>query len=299
MPEPNTPQVPRSQAESYGWMADAPGGDINLDELFPNTEVAPQMQPPPTAQPTQSAPPPPQDFIVTATGTRYRSPEDAIKGIEEKDRIIAELRAKQAAETGHDPLRRTPQEPPKDPRQEMFERLSKAAQTGNHADYIETLQEITRQTIAPYAPMIAEVGREKAIRNVSAENPAIRDFVNSADYRAVLERRPRLAQAIQNAEQDPSLAEQLQEFYGLAYADAVSRQVPQIARQAAQSAAPPPPNPRPTLTPSHSTPPATSQYSGYSLDNLPVNRQARQEALKALKERFAGAQDTDWGKVGL
>lgn len=298
MPDPN-PTVPRSQAESYGWMADAPGGDINLDELFPNPEVASQSQHPPVVVPSQTTPPPPQDFLRTATGTVYRSSEDAVRGIEEKDRIIAELRANRAAETGHDPLRRTPQEAPKDPRQELFERLSKAAGSGNAVDYVETLQEITRQTIAPYAPMIAEVGREKAIRGVTAENPQIREFMASPDYRAVLERRPRLAQAIANAEADPQLADQLQEFYGLAYAEAVSRRVPQIARDAAQSAPPPPPNPRPTLSTSTPTPMATQTHSNYTLDNLPSNRQARQEALRGIKDRYQGLGDTDWAKVGL
>lgn len=285
--------VPRSQADSFGWMQDAPGGDLNLDELFPNPEVHTTISRQEPAAVSQTPPAVPQDFIVTQTGTRYRSIEDTVKGIEEKDRIIAELRAAKAAELGHDPLRRTPEAPVKDPRQEVFERLSKAAHAANAQDYIDILQEITRQTMAPYAPMIAEVGREKAIRSVSAETPQIREFVGSADYRAVLERRPRLAQAISAAESDPNLVDQLQEFYSLAYSEAVARRVPEIAR-AAQTAQPP--NPRPTLSSTTPTPGNTPGQPGRINESMLYSREGRKAIMESGR---ANLMDADWGKNGL
>src|SRR5260221_13346151 len=225
MPDPVVPHtVPQSHSQTSGWLSNSPGGDLNLDDLYPNPEGALQAPLPPQPQVTQTPVVPSTPFIRTSTGTVYNSPEDTVRGIEEKDRIIAELRAAKAAETGIDPLKR--QAPTEDPNTVAFKRLAKAAESGNAEDYVQTLREITLQTLAPYGPLMAEAGREKILRASASENPALREFVGSAEYAGILERRPLLREAIQRAESDPGAVQQLQEFYGLAYSDAVTRRGP-------------------------------------------------------------------------
>lgn len=299
MPDPTNPQVPTSHSQTAGWLDGAPGGDLNLDDLFPNPETRLQAPPPQQPPAPQTPPAPPAPFIRTQTGTVYNSAEDTIRGIEEKDRIIAELRASKAAEIGADPLKRPAS--PEDPNAAIFKRLAKAAEAGNSEDYVNTLRELTLQTLAPYGPMIAEAGREKVLRAAASTHPGLRDFVGSAEYTGVLERNPLLREAIGRAEADPQAVGQLQEFYRLAYSDAVASRGPSVILQT-----PPTPNPRPTLT--HSTPSLPPQagqpyqQSGYSLDNpLPGQRGDRNAAYKAILEqgRARGLGDVDWGKVGL
>jgi len=289
MPDPNEPQVPRSHSQTAGWLADAPGGDLNLDDLFPNPETRLQAQPPQAPAVPQAPPAPPQTFLKTATGTVYNSAEDAIRGIEEKDRVIAQLRAAEAARQGVDPLKRQPE--PENPKKALFQRLAKAAETGDYDAYIGTLAEVTQQTLAPYAPYIAEVGREKILRASAVENPALRDFVGSAEYQAVLERRPLLAQAIQAAENNPDAVGQLQEFYQLAYSDAFSRRAPQVLT------APAAPNPRPTLTQTTPTPQAPLANGGYVSEAQLYSREGRKQIIENARAR--GMADMDWTKVGL
>jgi hypothetical protein len=289
MPDPNEPQVPRSHSQTAGWLADAPGGDLNLDDLFPNPETRLQSQPPQVPAVPQAPPAPPQPFMRTQTGTVYNSAEDAIRGIEEKDRVIAQLRAEKAAATGVDPLKRQPE--PENPKKALFQRLAKAAETGDYDAYIGTLAEVTQQTLAPYAPYIAEVGREKILRASATENPALRDFVGSAEYQAVMERRPLLAQAIQAAENNPDAVGQLQEFYQLAYADAVSRRAPQVLTTPAA------PNPRPTLSQTTPNPQAPLPNGGYVSEAQLYSREGRKQILENARAR--GVADMDWGKIGL
>jgi hypothetical protein len=150
---------------------------------------------------------------------------------------------------------------------------------------------VTQEAIAPYAPYIAEVGREKILRASAVENPALRDFVGSAEYQAVMERRPLLAQAIQAAENNPDAVGQLQEFYGLAYADAVSKRPP-ATLTVAQT-----PNSRPTLTQTHPTPQAPLPNGGYVSEAQLYSREGRKQILENARAR--GLSDMDWVKAGL
>lgn len=291
MPDPNEPQrVPMSHSQTAGWLDGAPGGDLNLDDLFPNPETRLQNAPSATVVPPQAPPQtPPAPFLKTATGTVYNSVEDAIRGTEEKDRIIAQLRATKAAELGADPLKRQPE--PEDPKKVLFQRLAKAAQEGDYSTYVDTLSQVTQQTLAPYAPYIAEVGREKVIRTAAIENPALREFVGGAEYQAVMERRPRLAEAIRNAEMNPDYVGQLEEFYSLAYSDAVSHRAPAVV------VAPATPNPRPTLSQTTPTPQPPLPGGGYINEQQLYSREGRKAILENGRAR--GLVDADWGKVGL
>lgn len=303
MPDPNQPTTPTSASQTLGWFQDAPGGDLNLDDLFPNPELAApqaplQVTPPQVPQSPQAAP---QPFIKTATGTVYNTVEDAVKGTEEKDRIIAELRAQRAAESGQDPLRRqaaqTPSQPPQaDYDSQIFKRYEEAATKRDAKAYLDAQRQLILDTLAPYAPMIAEAGREKAIRTIASNNPHIREFVGSSEYLAVLAERPLLADAIRNAESNPQAVGQLNEFYSIAYDTAVARRVPQIAQAAAQHAAQQPPQSRPTLTPSTLPPAPYAPAAGGISDSNLGTREGRKAIIEAGRQRL---DSVDWSKVGL
>ncbi len=111
MADQNAPAAPQNPSQTTGWFNDAPGGDIDLDKLFPNPELALQApSQPPAAEPAApQAPAAEQYFLKTATGTVYKSAEDAIRGTEEKDRVIQQLREKIAQSEGQDPLKKSQQ----------------------------------------------------------------------------------------------------------------------------------------------------------------------------------------------
>src|SRR5882762_2477743 len=85
-------------------LSDAPGGDLSLDDIFGDdsqqttTAVSTESQ---TTSTNESEP-----FLKTATGTVYKSVEDAVKGVEHKDALIAQLRQELSDKTGRDPLKR-------------------------------------------------------------------------------------------------------------------------------------------------------------------------------------------------
>jgi hypothetical protein len=255
MPDaPNVPTSPHQTQLGSGWFDDVPGGDIDLDVMFPNPELAPQT--PPVAPPAAQPPVEPQPFLKTATGTVYKTVEDAVRGTEEKDRVISKLREEAKAREGQDPLHRqpapqTPKSFREDPSQ-LFDRLAEAVTKNDKVGYADTLARFQQESLAPYAPLLNEVSREKAIRELESSNRGIREFLGSSDYQATLEALPLLANAIQWAEQTPEAAiQQLPSLYRTAYLTSLGMKAPTLIANAAQQAAvqaPPQPQ-RPTLQP--------------------------------------------------
>src|SRR5271166_655933 len=101
-----------------GW--NPPTGDDDFDALFQRvgvdgenltnsntvpTELTTASVEEPAPQTPEVAPAEPSRFeLKTKTGTVYKTAEDAVKGIETKDRTIEQLRSMIAAVTGEDPL---------------------------------------------------------------------------------------------------------------------------------------------------------------------------------------------------
>jgi hypothetical protein len=297
MPDPNVPLTPL-QSQQGNWMADAPGGDLDLDSLFPNPELVPQT---PTQAPAvvPQAPPAPEWYLDSDTGTKYRTREEAARGLAEKDRYITKLRQELEATKPTQP--QTPQAPAgysQNP-DKLFDDLVASAQKGDKRAYAETLGAYQREQIAnvlgPYADLLGEVSREQAIRQAESETHGVRDFVGSPDFTAYLESRPILKQAIEFSMSNPQAASQGKELLQIAFEASQGRKVPEIARTvAAQSAAPPQPI-RPTLGTSTPTPPA-----GVFTNQVQPNLYSR-EGRKAILERgqSRGLQDMDWTKAGL
>jgi len=148
-----------------------PGGDSDFDSFFSGVgkqgeEVA-DSNAIPSAEPTtvssepvaQAAPEPtkaPEFVLKTATGPIYKSPEDAVRGIEQKDQLISQLRSMVSAVTGEDPLRKSGAVP---------------GQTTSQPKPVSYLQDSRRyaEDLTKAAELGQKTGNWDAYRNVSAQ----------------------------------------------------------------------------------------------------------------------------------
>ena len=286
-------------AAPANWFADSPGGDLSLDDLFPNPETTPQDAPPPP--PVEATPQPSADtvFLKTSTGTVYNSQEAAVQGTEEKDRLIAQMRQELTSYRGTDPLKKTPAtggQPPVDESltrnpKKFFGDLVSAANAGDAEAYAKTLAQFQMELLSPYAPLLADVARERATRSAETANKGVREFIGSREYSEVLEQLPALKQAIEVAEADPQYAGYLEQYYKTAYLASLGARMPAIVEAA--KATPAPQNPRPTLASSTPTPPAEPGGPTFRSANDALKSP---EGRKLIIEQFekSGAADKIW-----
>jgi len=262
-------------------LSDAPGGDLSLDDIFGDdsqqttTAVSTESQ---TTSTNESEP-----FLKTATGTVYKSVEDAVKGVEHKDALIAQLRQELSDKTGRDPLKRetVTNGGPKnylEDKDTYFKDLSSAVEAKDPEKYMEVQSKFVMDTLAPLAPTMSAFVRSQAIESVEQEIPDFRKFTQSEDYGKTLESYPLLKQAIGAAESNPQLGAQLSEFYKLAYHVHNGVRLPEIVQQTKNGGVAQ--NTRPTVTSTTVQPPASSQGSVVSKPTLETK-----EGRKALIEQ--------------
>ena len=264
---------------------DAPGGDMNFDDLFPSTEG--NVLPPTTAEPgTTSKPAPapqepvaptppltPEDFYLKAGETVYKSKEDAERGIQFKDSVIEQLRQRYIFEHGVDPLTNRPVDipgtygarpqegQPQVPAnylqnaQAYFDDLVNAVQQQDHNAYLQAQAKLVFDILEPLAPVISEITKERAVQNVGKEIKDFGDFVGSESYNSVLQEQPALKEAIQLAESNYQMFSQLPGLYKLAYWASQGRRLPELLKAAQQPPATPPPPARPLTRPATAAPP--------------------------------------------
>lgn len=272
----NTGTDPRLLAS----MDAAPGADINFDNLFPIEDenmVRPQA---PSGTPAASAPQAPSEYLKAGTSV-YKTREEAEQGLAHKDALVNKYRSYLQTNgidpntfqpvPGSRPQAPTSQTPPAEidsymnNEDALFDRLSAAAVKGDKKGYVGLLrkynEELLQSQFAPVAPLISEVARQRAARQVSSE---IRDFSNfqtSDDYNRTLDSLPRLKQAIEYAENNFSAADSLGELYKIAYLvrQGTNRpaEVTPVVQAPVQSTMPSAPQ-RPTLTSSTMSVPAPS-----------------------------------------
>lgn len=224
---------------------------LNLDDVFGNPDLtqndpnASQPVTPPTevAQPSQPAEP----FLRTASGTIYKSAEDAAQGVQHKDELIARLRQEAIERTGIDPVSGQPvvrrQDPPKSytqDRKRFIDDLANAAKSNDYDAYGKVQEQFVQDVLSPYAPILATLARSQAVESVSQSIPEFRQFVGSTDYTETLERHPILKDAIATSEGNPSASGQVAQLYRMAFELASKK--PEIVRAQAQ------PIPRPTVS---------------------------------------------------
>lgn len=277
MAEPNRAQLAAQLQQTVGtgdFLADAPGGDIDLDQLFPNPENPAAQQQAQAPQQQAAQQPAAEPFLRAETGTVYATREDAVKGVTEKDRVIAELRQKIAERDGVDPLRKgTQTQAPQAATQpkgyleepeKFYDDLASAAASSDKRRYFQAtdrlVEEKLSQLLGPLAPLMNEVAHEKALREADKRAQGSREYVGGEDYQALIEQFPILQDAIKLSESNPVLgAAQLDQLYALATLASQGRKASEIARQALQQVPQVPattaqPQPRSTLQASSSTP---------------------------------------------
>lgn len=239
-----------------------PYADIDFDQMFAregrdgehianSNAVAVEPTTETTEPVVETKPAPSQpEFYIKTDGTVYKSREDAERGVQQKDQLIAQLRSMVSAVTGEDPLAKSGAKPaptsvqPKpvsylqDSRR-YAEDLQKASefgqQTGNWDSYRNVqaqLQfEVTQAAVGPYMPVVQNVGRQQAINDVIRTNPDFRTFYASEEYQKVLEARPKLASFIQYAEQQPTMQEELKELYQSVWDARQAAKLPELVKQ--------------------------------------------------------------------
>lgn len=288
---------PASQDDA-GW--NPPSGNLSLDDLFPNPELAGQQ---PAAEISAPAPPaPPEYFLKAATGTVYKTIEDAVRGTEEKDRTIERQKQELAQIKAQTQPQPTTQAAPGDYQKQVFKRLAEAAQKNDETGYMNTLAEFQMSVLQQFAPALSGVVEDNAIRQVESESKDFRSWLSGPEYSRTLEQFPILAQAISTAKSDPRMAHQLSEFYRLAYRANVAEHANEIATTAARGAAPAPTPTRPTLSANTPTPvPSGMPQRSAQLNREQIlsDRNARQEWLKRFREERGQAMDVSFGEVGL
>lgn len=312
MPNSNLNQGPGQDGASID-LSSAPGSNMSFDDLFPvepeNASQAPLGTTP--QQPTQTPQEPvtPQHFLRSVDGKIvYDSAEEAIKGISHKDALIERQRNFLSAQ-GYDPntlqliTRPEPQAPTAAPTSpytyldngdKLFDDLTAAATKGDKKAWVSLMRqyntEVLANEFAPIAPLISEVARQRAVRQVTQEAPDFSTFQASPAYRATLEKLPRLKQAIDQAENNFQMADALSELYQMTYLiDQGLRKNAEppvtLATPVVQSA-PNPPTARPTMSSSTMSPPQPT-----SAPDLTTS-QGRQQLIKDMEAR--GIKDRQW-----
>jgi hypothetical protein len=270
------------QAPNGFSIADAPGGDLGFDDLFADqTPIDPltaaQTTDPAGVPPTQTLPEPqapvapaPTPFeIKTATGTVYKTVEDTVKGIEQKDTLIENLRSQLALRTGVDPitqqpLRFDPAPQPSAPQvpnyaqdaQKYMEDLVAAAESNDPARYAGVQQKFLLDTLAPISGIITDAAKKSAVEQIAGKYSDFNTVRATPEFSAVLEDNPELKEAIGMAESDYRFHNRLPGLYKIAYEAAQGRRVPELVRQQTAVVQTPTPQPaRPTATSSPLPPP--------------------------------------------
>lgn len=282
-----------------------PGGDLTLDDLFPNPELPPQGGATGTHQQAPQAPAN-EYFLKASTGTVYKTPEDAVRGTEEKDRTIERQKQELAQLRASHPQPSVTQPPVEDYRKATFKKLAEAAQKGDELAYMDTLAEFQTQVLSQFAPALTGVYEQQAISAVESEVKDFRGWLSGGEYTRTLEQFPALANAIQIAKSDPRAAHQLNEFYKLAYRayagdpSRINETQTQLARNSAVPASQPT---RPTLQSNTPTPVTGGlpQNIGapYTREQIMNDRAKRTEFLKRFREERSQSLDRTFGELGL
>lgn len=227
------------------------GGEISWDELFPagDTPVAQGATTPQGGTPAPAAPvPPPQPaaaapaapVITTKTGTVYKTVDEAIKGIEHKDTVIADMRSRMILATGIDPLTGQPALPqstvqqPKNYLQDdgtaFYTDLVAAANKNDAKGVFNAQTKLIFDALAPLAPVMNSFAKQQAVQQLSAELPDAKEFIGSENYTKALDETPELKQAIAAAESDFQHHSRLPGLYKVAYRISQGLRLPEILK---------------------------------------------------------------------
>lgn len=300
--------------KGYVDLSKAPGADTSWDDLFQNPEnpaaVQPQAAP---GTPPQQAPQASQPFLKAGDSV-YNTAEDAARGLEYKDSLVAKYRAF-LSENGFDPnslnkVQAEPQAQPQTPSQykylnngtKYYQDLAKAANP-DRPDPVayeqiqrQYQQEVLQNFLAPYGSLLAETARQRAIRQVSGEIPGFQQFVDSKEFKDTTKAIPLYKEMLDIGENNPEASVRLPEVYKAIYLTYQGLNRPANPAQPAQTAPPvtntPTARPNATMTPSALTPPTP----GPDTRNWTTNRDARKQLIQDNEAR--GIDKMDWSSLG-
>lgn len=297
---PNEPVAPNTNSDNW-FKGEVPGGDIPFDELFPmeggdlsvsrqpGTPAASVAEPAPTPAKVEPTPAPVPEHFLKAEKSIYKTADEAIRGINEKDATIEALRRKVAEATGVDPLTNKPVSRPEPApenvdyrrdRARYMKDLAKAAEAHDEEAYYNVQAKLIQDTLAPVAPLIQSVAKQRAIEQASTQIPDFSKFRNSGDFNSTLEQFPELRAAIEMGESNFEMSGKLPELYRMAYTiyNGVRAANALETRQTE-----PPVNPTPvrTATPTTTTTPPQATIGGTAQDLLKTS-----QGRKALIEQF-------------
>lgn len=246
-------------------LQNAPAGldDATFDSLFPSEPrqlATPAVQQPhqpdgntapPVNQQTPPAPQTPAEPFIKATKSVYKTSEDAIKGIDEKDSLIDQLRQRYALTTGIDPITGKPVSQAVQPQQIDYTQspdlylkdLYEAANSGDPTKYAAVQEKLIADKMKPLQPLISQVVKEQALKAIAGENPEAGKFIESPAFQKTLEENPDLKAAIATAETDSRFHTRLPGLYKLAFRAGQGMQLPDLI--AAAKVGQPPQNSQP------------------------------------------------------
>lgn len=265
--------------------SDAPGGDIALNDLFGDqTEpvAVPTTATTDTPAPATSQPVIP-DYFLDAGSSKYKTQEEAIKGFAHKDEVIEHLRGIAVQATGIDPLTgqkvavpRSQSSAPYAPVQPVANDsylnnpakysadLRDAVSKNDEGRYLQVQAKLAREQMmsdfAPFAPILQKFAVSQAVDTVASTKPEFKGFYGSTEYQKALDARPLLKGAIQNAEQNMEMQNQLPELYSLAFEIAQLQKMSDLLKT--QQPPSTPTQARPTTQPVRVSPPAATGNSG-------------------------------------
>jgi hypothetical protein len=289
---------------------DAPGGELTFDQLFPTDQGAqpttaesgtPSEPVQPEPQVTAPVPPPVEEFFLRAGDSVYKSKEEVERGIQTKDSLIQELRLKEIARTGIDPITNKPvnlgpqQTQPAIPdytqdQSRYFQDLVQAVDKNDPKAYYDAQAKLVYDLLAPIAPTITQMARERAVQTASTGEQGIKDlgqFLDGPAYKETLSKIPALQGAIEAAEGDMRMYNQLPGLYQLAYWTSQGQRLPDLLKAAqTQPQSNQAPQTRPLTQPQTPVPPTVQS-------NFDISTK---EGRKAIQDRMEqhGIQNLRW-----
>lgn len=209
---------------------DAPGGELRLDDIFTDESNAASLNQ--QTVDTQTVVSEPETFLKTTTGTVYKTADDAVKGIEHKDALIADLRNQLSKQTGVDPItHKTEQQGPVNYLENPEQYFQDIAEAKDKAKLVQVQAKFVNDNLAPYAPLLSSMVKSQAVEKTVSDIPTFTDFQKSQEYEQTLEQFPLIKQSIQIAESNPNMVNDLVQLYKMAYEVSAGRNVSKIVKE--------------------------------------------------------------------
>lgn len=248
--------------------------NMSLDDLFqdePTSQATSLSQGTPelVAEQPQIAPATPQTPSwepIKTTKSVYQTREEAIRGIEQKDTLLEQLRQNEIQRTGIDPFTQrqvVPQAQPVVPQRYLdnpdkyMQDLVNGAEN-NPRDYVNSQIQLFNEYLAPLGPAIQEIVKSRAEKSLTSQLPDFESVRSSPHFNAVLDELPDLKEAILGAENNFQAMDKLPGLYKIAYLAARGRQLPELLNAQAQPVpSATPTQARPAMSTSQGMPPST------------------------------------------